>query len=57
MEKSKFYTLVVTESKKKKEDELKKMKEKLELVEAARGYAENIKREHAPRVKTKSSED
>ena len=56
LDKSKFYTLVVDESRKRKEESEFKEKERLTLVSAAREYSDNVMRDHAPRLKTKSSE-
>ena len=57
VDKSKYYTLVVEEKRKKKQEIESQYKQRLELVEAAKDYAQSVKQNHAPKVKTKQSEE
>jgi hypothetical protein len=55
VDKSKYYTLTLGENQRLREEREEKERQRRDLVEAARGYAEQVKRERSPRIRTKTS--
>lgn len=55
VDKSKYYTLTLGENQRLREEREEKERQRRDLVEAARGYAQQVKRERSPRIRTKTS--
>ena len=43
-QKSKFHTLIIKEGRRRKEEELEQRQQRLQMIEAAKDYAENVKK-------------